>query len=300
MSGAGARDPVADDARALRTPLLKPRPYYLTVRAYQKARVLRSRVSPPRTRWEGVRILGYHRVTEADDVLSVTPDQFRSHVETLMDSDVEPIALDHALELLERPVSGRYACITFDDATADVAANAVPILRERGLPATIFAPTAIIDGDTTYSWYRHPPPALTWEELGELATEGLFDVQAHSRSHPQLPALSDERASEEIEGSKLDIERRLGRPVTSFCYPAGLYDERDVALVRSAGYRAGITTRGGINAGGGEMGELRRTMIGWHDGRAEFEAKLAGMLDRPAAITEWMQRRRVRAARALR
>jgi peptidoglycan/xylan/chitin deacetylase (PgdA/CDA1 family) len=113
-----------------------------------------------------------------------------------------------------------------------------------------------------------------------------------------LPALSDERASQEILGSKLDIERRLGGSVTSFCYPAGLYNARDVELVRAAGYRAGITTRSGINRGDTAMGELRRTMIGWHDGRADFEAKLAGLLDRPAASTEWMQRRRARGARA--
>jgi peptidoglycan/xylan/chitin deacetylase (PgdA/CDA1 family) len=213
-----------------------------------------------------------------------------------MDSGVVPISLDQALSLLERPVSGRYACITFDDACADVATNAAPILREYGLSATIFAPTAIVDGNATYSWYRgDPPPALTWDELSELVAGGLFDVQAHSRTHPRLPALDDERASEEIQGSKLDIERRLGREVTSFCYPAGLYGERDVELVRAAGYSAGITTRSGINRGGTAMGELRRTMIGWHDGRADFEAKLAGLLDRPATITEWMQRRRTRA-----
>lgn len=294
MTAVGEAD--GADPSAARVPRLKPDSYYLAMRAYQKARILTSRMGGRPEPWQGVRIVGYHRVTRESDVLAVTPDQFRSHLELLLEGAAEPISLGSALEMLERPVSGRFACITFDDAFADVATDAAPILREYGIPATTFASTAIIDGTSAYTWYRgQAPPALTWDEIDDLVADGTFDVQSHTRTHPRLPALSDERASDEILGSKLDLERRLAKPVTSFCYPAGLYSQRDVAIVHSAGYRAGVTTRAGVNRGGQPMGELRRTMAGWREDRADFGAKLAGRLDRPAAVTEWAQRRRARA-----
>ena len=82
--------------------------------------------------------------------------------------------------------------------------------------------------------------------------------------------------------------------MTSFCYPAGLYGEREAGLVAEAGYRCAVTTRAGVNGPGADLMQLSRTMVGWRDNTALFEAKLGGRLDRPPAITEWLQQRRAR------
>lgn len=281
-------------AHRTRVPPLKPRAWYLATRAYQSAR-LRTAGRNGVMAWEGVRIFGYHRVSEDDDVLSTPLDAFARHMEALAAADVQVVSLDAALERLQDPVEGRFACITFDDAFADLARHAAPILAGHGFPATVFVPTAIVDGRAVYSWYDDAPDAMTWDVLRELTAGGLWAAQAHSRTHPRLSALTREQAAAEIAGSKADLEERLGRPVTSFAYPAGLYSPRDVALVLEAGYRAGVTSRAGVNPGGAPMGELRRTMIAWRDDEDDFRAKLAGALDRPAMAAEWLRRRRVRA-----
>jgi L-malate glycosyltransferase len=278
-----------------RVPPLKPRPWYLAGRGYQHIRLAGAARDGLGT-WEGVRIFGYHRVSDDGDVLSIPPDDFRGHLEVLARSGVEVVTLDAAIDRLQRPVQGRYACITFDDAFADVAEHAAPILAEQGFPATVFVPTAIIDGRETYSWYEKAPRAMSWDQLRELTAGGLWSAQAHSRTHPRLSALPRREATAEIAGSRADLEGRLGRPVTSFAYPAGLYTAREVELVEEAGFRAGLTCRPGVNAGGEPLGELRRTMIAWGDDRRAFGAKLAGVLDRPSAAAEWLRRRRVRMA----
>jgi peptidoglycan/xylan/chitin deacetylase (PgdA/CDA1 family) len=91
--------------------------------------------------------------------------------------------------------------------------------------------------------------------------------------------LSDERARDEILTSRLQLETRLGRPVTCFCYPGGRYGDREVTLVQQSGYRAAVTTQPGVNPGARPLERLRRSMIGHDDDRARFTALLDGLLD---------------------
>jgi peptidoglycan/xylan/chitin deacetylase (PgdA/CDA1 family) len=274
------------------TPPLKPRPYYLARDIYERSRAIRARRGAGLEQ-RGVRILAYHRVVNARDVLAVSPDAFRRQMEALLEFGSRIIRLDAALELLLRAVPDYYVCVTFDDGYRDTLENAAPILRELGIPATVFLPTAMIDGRESFYWYRRgSPPALTWDGVSALIADGLIDVQSHSRTHPRLPALADGQARDELAGSKADIERRVPYKVSSFCYPAGLYGPREARLVREAGYRGAVTCRSGLNTGGGGLVELRRTMVGWRDDMERFHAKVAGRLDKPSALTEAMQRRR--------
>lgn len=280
------------------TPALKPWPYYRAVDLWQRARLARARRRPAQAERPGVRILAYHRVADARDALAVSPEAFRRHMEVLLESGMRVLRLDAALDVLARPVDEPCVCVTFDDGYRDTLEHAAPILRELGIPATVFLPTAVIDGSGTFDWYRHaPPPALSWGDVSELIADGLIDVQSHSRTHPRLPALDDVRAREELVASKADIERHVPYAVSSFCYPAGLYSPRDARLVLEAGYRGAVTCRAGLNHGGEGLAELRRTLVGWSADAARVRALLAGRLDRPSRLTEAMQRRRAGARR---
>ena len=277
------------------TPPLKPWAYYRAVDLLERGRTAVRRRGPAPPSQDGVRILAYHRVSAERDPLAVAPDAFRRQMEEVLERYGAVTRLDRALDLLDEPVAEPLVCVTFDDGYRDTLDVAAPILRELGVPATVYLPTAMIDGRAGYDWYRQgAPPAMGWDEVAELVADGLIDVGSHTRTHPCLPALDDRRAREELVGSKADIEARLGRPVTSFCYPAGLYGPRDAGLVREAGYRGGLTCRSGLNRGAEEMAELRRTLVGWADDDARFRAKLDGRLDVPGRGTELMQRLRAR------
>lgn len=273
---------------------LKPRLYYVAGRAYELHRARRALDDAGPRDWRGVRILGYHRVDDERDVLAVRPDRFRRQLETLLETGARPIALTSALETAKRDPDGRYFSVTFDDGYRDVLTNAVPILRELGVPATVFIPSAVVDGDATYWWYRSPPPAMTWSEIRELSQDPLFDFQAHGRTHRPLPRLSDDEARNEIEGSKQDIEARIERPVTVFCYPAGLYGEREARLVRDAGFEIAVTTDPGVTTHDSRPEALRRTMIAWGDDEDSFAAKIGGLLDGRSALASFVHARRAR------
>jgi len=268
----------------------------LAMRAYTRGRVaVKRRLARGGAPWQGLRILGYHRIADDPHDLCVAPAAFREQMLRVLDAGLTPIRLDRALELLAQPITGRYVCVTFDDGYRDNLEHAAPVLAELDIPATIFVPSAIIDGAAVYDWFERPPPALTWAEIAGLLEHGLIDVQAHTRTHVRLPHVDDQRAREEIVESKRDIERHLPYEVTSFCYPAGLYGERELRLVREAGYRAAVTTDPGVNVGGRPLEQLRRTLVYWDDGPAEFAAKIDGLLDRPPLLRAWYYRRLSRA-----
>ena len=273
---------------------LAARASYRFSQSYQRARIARPRLRPPT--WNGVRILGYHRIADAGGSLSVPPADFAEQMRAVIESGATPIRLDSALELLRAPVSGRYICVTFDDGYRDNLLAAAPVLVEHGIPATIFLPSRIIDGDLPFHWYEHPPPALSWDEVTALVGGGLIDVQSHTLTHPLLPQVDSARSREEIGLSKREIERHVPYALTSFCYPAGLYGPREVEFVREAGYAAAVTTNPGVNAGAGDPLQLRRTLIYGGDDLATFRAKLGGVLDGETALRRVLHSRRSRAA----
>jgi len=75
-------------------------------------------------------------------------------------------------------------------------------------------------------------------ELKQL-TEAGMTIGAHSLSHAVLSLCSDEEARSEIQDSKIQLERALGRPVWAFAYPFGYgftVGERELRMAQESGY----------------------------------------------------------------
>jgi peptidoglycan/xylan/chitin deacetylase (PgdA/CDA1 family) len=78
---------------------------------------------------------------------------------------------------------------------------------------------------------------LSIKELNKIQEGNLFEIGAHSVTHPFLPELPLFVQKNEIENSKSDLEEILGHTVTSFAYPHGFYDTQTVSLVQAAGFK---------------------------------------------------------------
>ena len=87
---------------------------------------------------------------------------------------------------------------------------------------------------------------MTWDEVKALDEAGMR-VGCHTLTHPYLQRIrDDESLQREILGSKQTIERHIGKPITSFAYPFGQYNERVVSFVREAGFTSARSTWPGV------------------------------------------------------
>src|SRR3954470_6372922 len=95
-------------------------------------------------------ILCYHAVSPTwTAALSAFPDQLERHLDTLLDRGYAPLTMTEAIE---RPRPQRTLVVTFDDGYESVHRLAWPILRERGIPGTLFVPTALTGQDRILRW----------------------------------------------------------------------------------------------------------------------------------------------------
>jgi peptidoglycan/xylan/chitin deacetylase (PgdA/CDA1 family) len=202
-----------------------------------------------------------------------------------------------AADLLERDAApAKTVALSFDDGYLDVAENALPVLAEHGFRATVFIAPAVVDGTATFDWYSRQPPLLDWAAIRRLDADGVLSFEAHSLTHPNLLALDDDRARDEIAGSKAALESRLGRNVAAFSYPAGLFADRERRLVAEAGFRVAVTCEPGVNDAATDRLALRRRQIDGRDALLDFKAKVGGGHDSPLPLRNVYRRSRFGAA----
>lgn len=226
----------------------------------------------------GLRILFYHRVAKDRDELAVTPEAFAEQMDYLASEAYRVVDVLTAIDLLDsgKPLA-RTVALTFDDGFLDVAEHALPILSERGFRGTVFVSPAVTDGRTSFSWYgEEQPPLLNWDDIVELDRDGTLRFEAHSLTHPNLPALEDAGAREEIAGARRELENRLGRVVQAFSYPSGLYGEREERFASEAGYRLAVSCEPGVNDRSTDRFALKRRQVDARDSLLDFRAKLGG------------------------
>lgn len=157
------------------------------------------------------------------------------------------------------PPASRTLAVTFDDAFASVIVQALPILSDLGLPATVFAPTAFTSSRQPLAWdgiahwagteHAHELVSMDWSDLRTLADRG-WEIGAHTRTHPRLTALDDRALAEELQASRSACEAELRAPCRSVAYPYGAADERVAGAARAAGYVAGACLSSNLRAAG--------------------------------------------------
>jgi len=69
-----------------------------------------------------------------------------------------------------------------------------------------------------------------------------FEIGGHTVNHIFLNTLKKHEAKDEIFNCKSILQEILGEEINAFCFPGGKYSNRDIDLVKNAGFLFGRTT----------------------------------------------------------
>jgi peptidoglycan/xylan/chitin deacetylase (PgdA/CDA1 family) len=124
---------------------------------------------------------------------------------------------------------------------------------------------------------------MTRGQVLELADMGM-EIGAHTVHHPILRSVDGDRAAQEIADSRDVLGGWLGKAPTVFAYPNGVpgvdYTERDVELVRRAGFKCAVSTARGAAGTGSDVFQLPR-FTPWDRTLPRFALRCAETLLKP-------------------
>ncbi len=133
--------------------------------------------------------------------------------------------------------------LTFDDGATNFLEHAVPVLDRLQLPATMFVVSGRCGQRNGWDSTTRGIPVLalmSWNELRGLPPS--IQIGSHTVSHPNLASLPAPDAERELRDSRVEIEDRLGRPVTTLAYPYGAVNEAVTAMA-ARHYRVACSTK---------------------------------------------------------
>lgn len=235
-------------------------------------------------------IVIYHSIGDPRLSLDISTERF--------ERDIEFLSTEYEIVDLETVVTAddsnqKLVALTFDDGYKNFYTNAFPILREQGLPATVFVTSEFI-GDRRAELmksrlgFEGTPGGvmMTESQLREVSGCESISIGNHSRTHPRLTEVADDDALEdEIEGAKLDLEARFQTSIDSFCYPYGDFDD-DVRELVQKSHALAVTIAPGLLHGAIDRYALPRIPAHVSEARMRLELTDLGGWIRQRAFPE--------------
>jgi peptidoglycan/xylan/chitin deacetylase (PgdA/CDA1 family) len=191
----------------------------------------------------GIPILLYHRFGPVvADSMTITTPVFESHLKHLSENGYKIIPLRELMDTYSRgiPADSRSVVLVADDAHISVYTAALPLLKKYNAHMTLFVyPSAV--SNASY--------AMTWDQLRELKSTGLFDFQSHTYWHPNFnkerkrlpPAEFEKLVHMQFVKSREKLVKELGVKIDLLAWPFGIFDSELMAKAAEAGYAGAFT-----------------------------------------------------------
>lgn len=115
---------------------------------------------------------------------------------------------------------------------------------------------------------------LTWQQVREMACNKI-KFGAHGVTHAILTKMPLSNAKREIINSKKEIERNIGETVLTFSYPNGSYNQNIIDILKTGGFKCGVTVQNALVNPGSNPYELPR--IRQTENLSKFKAMSSGL-----------------------
>ena len=185
----------------------------------------------------GVVLLYHHVATGTPPSTSISPEDFRAHLDYLRDNNFNVLPLDELVNSLRSrtPLPDRAVAITFDDGYSSIYETAFPLLQEYDMPFALFLSTEPIN--------NRQKNYMTWEQVRALSEAGAL-IANHMVSHPYMLSRNDEetdakwleRQRAELLEAEATILKKTGQSHRFLAYPYGEFNAQLKAMLVEEDY----------------------------------------------------------------
>lgn len=185
----------------------------------------------------GVILLYHHVDTDTPPSTTISPDNFREHLNYLRDNGYTVIGLPAMIEALQSrsTLPDKAVAITFDDGYISIYDKAFPMLQEYGYPFTLFVSTGPIDANQ--------PNYMNWQQIREMSEAGVT-IANHMVEHPYMLDRIDgegdhqwlERMRSELLTAEETIRSYTGQEHRFLAYPYGEFNQELKAMLAEEGF----------------------------------------------------------------
>lgn len=228
-----------------------------------------------------VAVLMYHNVTDAlqPSYRSIRVKDFRDQM-LYLKKECEVLAIEDLISMyrsgnvIDKSRKPRVV-ITMDDGYRDNYTHAFPVLKEFGLPATLF----IVTDDIHWSMNADEGPKrthLSLREMKEMRKHGITFC-SHTQSHPDLSRIGYEEQKKQILNGMRQLYDCFPDPevLQAFAYPFGEYNYFTLEILKELKFKVGLTVWHDLN---GQFEDPLRLKRLTGDGRNSI-VKFAGQLN---------------------
>lgn len=211
-------------------------------------------------------ILMYHSVLKdrsKTGTYVITPDQLEQDLIYLQKHGYESVVMEDLIDYVngEGTLPAKPVMLTFDDGHLNNVTYAAPLLEAYGMRAVM----SVVGSYTQRAQEENDPnPSyayVTWDQLGEISQNGLFEIQNHSynlhnmggkrNGTMQVRGESVEQyrqvLTDDIGRMQQQLEECIGSRPSTFTYPFGLISTNSRGILRELGFEATLTCEEGIN-----------------------------------------------------
>ena len=211
----------------------------------------------------------------SDSSISIDAVLFGDQMDALIDRDFIPLTIQHLATAIrfDAPLPTRSVLITFDQGLTGFYRYALPALRHRDIPSTVFVTSGIVgrESRTITRGHAQERSIMSWQQLNDLRTEDVL-IGSNGHSHRPLDLMSRWEAGEDLALSRSLLEHQLERSVTTVAYPSGFHSSATKAAALRVGYTSGCGLQGVISSNYDDPFSLSRMHV---DGTVRPEVLIA-------------------------
>ena len=182
-----------------------------------------------------VPILCYHNIKEftaqagaMTKTYSVKPENFAAQMKSIYDAGYHTILPEQLYNYLAygTALPAKPIMITFDDTRGEQFSIGASEMAKYGFKGVFFVMTVSINR----------PHYLSSDEIKKLADDG-HEVAAHTWDHHMVTKYTTDDWDLQLVRPKSKLEKIIGKPVTSFAYPFGLWNTAAIPEIKKSGYK---------------------------------------------------------------